>query len=269
MQVSLKSGLIVAGVILLCFVGFAAYHTITKNAYDARIVELQNQVAAKDQTIEVQKGVYEKLTIQTKSLESLLGSKDQELKSLKDQLDKQGAQLLTATSLVVKLRHDLETHSTPTPTVPVPDKPDTQRVMVDSKDDFDPFRVFGQIDVDCKYQTATIGLKLRQLKPLNISVVVSQDKEGTWRSTATSSVANFQVDIALAAVNPYLLEPKWYEKIGLGVDLGVGTNPGLLAGIGVYYTIGKFELGPRAWVVVDHGVSPYFGAQLLWHPFQH
>lgn len=270
-QVNLKTVLITAGVILAAMVALVAFWTISKNSYEARIVKLQNDVAARDTTIETAKDVYQKLALQTSDLSKLLDSKDDEVKRLKDQLDKTGAQLLTANTLVVQLKKTLESNAHVVLDPTDPKYPDIIHAQLDSKSDFDPFRVTADVVVDCgleQKQAPTASFKLAQTKPLKLSVVVSQDKDGAWRSTTSSSESNFQVDIGLSAVNPYMLEPHWYEKIGLGVDLGVGTNPGLLGAVGASYQIGKFEVGPKVWVVVDHGVSPYFGAQLLWHPFQ-
>lgn len=271
-ELNLKRVLILAGVVLLLGLGFAIYHTQTRNAYEARIVELQNDVASRDKTIETQKGVYERLSIQSQNLTELLGDKDRELVLLKKQLDDQGAEILTANKLIVKLRKDLE-HRADVPAQPVPPGHDTFERMfpIDSKDDLLPFRVTGWVTakpkMNCDPLTVSVGLNLTQVRPLNVSVLVSQDSDGSWRAHATSSEEAFEIDIALSGVNPRMLERKWYEKIGLGADIGIGTNPGFLVGLGAYYEIGRFEVGPRVWMVVDRGASAYFGAQLLWHPF--
>jgi len=272
MKISLKQALIIASIVLLSFATFAVVLTLKKNAYDNQIVQLQNEVAKRDKTIEVQQGVYQKLTIQTEDLKGLLNLQDAQVKLLLKQLESQGDQLLTANTLIIKLKKDLQSsghvHIDPID----PAHPEIVHTKLDSKDDFLPFRVKGEVVTDCgdkqKDMSSQASLTLSQVRPLSLTVAVSQGKDGSWRTTTTSSEKNFQIDVALAGVNPYLLEDKWYEKIGMGVDLGVGTNPGLLAGIGVFYQIGKFEFGPKAWVVVDHGTSPYFGAQLLWHPFK-
>lgn len=260
---------IVAGVVLLALsFAVAMYSFSVRSRYENQIADLQNRVAARDKTIETQKGIYEKLTIQSKDLEQLLGDKDAELTSLKDLLKKQGADLLTANTIIVQLKKELESIHTG-PVTPDENIHGAVVVKIDTRDDFDPFHVTGEAWVNCEALTSRVGLKLSQLRQIRFSVVVSQDKNKTWKSSATSNVDNFDVDIALAAVNPYFLEPKWYEKIGMNAEIGVGTSPGFLAGVGVSYQIKKFEFGPKAWFVADpHGIYPYFGAQLTWHPFQ-
>lgn len=265
----IKLALIIAGGALLLALAFAGFMTYRDHQRSAQIVELQNQIALRDKTIEVQKGVYQKLALQTKDLTKLLDEKDTELMALRDQLKKQGSELLTATTLIVKLKKDLKDAREVVVTVPDPLKPGMKRVELDTEEKLDPFQVVGKVDVDCDNGRAGVSIGLLQRSPIKFSVVVSQDKDGSWRSSATSSTSAFDIDIALGAVNPYLLEEKWYEKIGVGVDVGVGTAPGFLGGIGVFYEIGKFEVGPKAWfTATPQGVHPYFGAQLLWHPFK-
>lgn len=263
----LKYGCIV---LIVVVVGLVLVGAVKKSAYDSRIIELQNTVASRDQTIETQKGVYQKLSIQSRDLRDLLDKRDEQIKALEKQLKKSGDELLTANTLIVKLKKDLESNGSATQPTPDPQAPGIVRVDFDSKDDFLPFKVAGHTLGDCeRKQPPSANLKLSQVRPLKLSVVVSQGSDGSWKTSTTSSEENFGVDIALAAVNPYILEPRWYEKIGIDFELGVGTGPGFLVGTGVSYVFGKFEVGPKAWVVIDGaGVNPYFGAQLVWHPFQ-
>lgn len=268
-ELNLKGVLILAGVFLLLIGGFAGYHTIQSNSWRAREVALQNELASKDKTIELKEGLYQKSALQVKDLEDLLSGKDAELASLKDQLKKQGAELLTANTLIVKLKKDLKDARDVVVTTPDPTKPGVKQMEIDTQDRMDPFQIVGRAAIDCDSGKGNYSLGLMQRSPIKFSVVVSQDKDGTWRSSATSSTKAFEIDIALAAVNPYMLEEKWYEKIALGVEAGVGTAPGFLGGIGVFYEIGKFEVGPKAWFTAQpQGVWPYFGAQLTWHPFK-
>ncbi len=264
----IKIALIIAGGALLLALVFAGFMTLRDRQRLAQITELQNQVALRDKTIETQQGVYQKLSLQAKDLNQLLNEKDVELTALKGQLKKQGSELLTANTIVVRLRKDLHDARNVAVVIPDPLKPGVKSVDIDTEEKLDPFQVTGKVQIDCDTNQANYKLGLGQRSPIKFSVIVSQDKDGAWRSSATSSTSVFGVDISLAAVNPYLLEEKWYEKISLGLELGVGTNPGLLAGVGTDFEIGRFDVGPRVWMVIDRGVSPYFGASLSWHPFK-
>lgn len=269
-NVTLKSALISAGVLLAVIVALAAAFTLNRRSYEAKIVDLQNQVAARDKTTEVQVGLYQKLTIQSTNLQSLVDSKDQQIIELKNQLDKTGAQLLTASSLVVQLKDQIAKGTATTVVVTKPTTPDGKPTFsINQVQEFGPFEVGCEMSGTEPVTPNQVGyeIKLTQPRVFKLSVVVSQDKDGTWRTSTTSSDEDFKVDIGLAAVNPLLLAPKWYEKIGFDAELGIGTNPGLLAGIGASYEIGHFQIGPKAWVVLDKGASPYFGASMTWHPF--
>jgi hypothetical protein len=116
-------------------------------------------------------------------------------------------------------------------------------------------------------------VSVKQLRPLKITVAVTQDKDRQWHTYATSSDENTAVDIALSAVNPYILEPKWYEKIQLGLSLAGGSGTGgfgFLAGIDATYKIKQFDVGPAVFVTLGAGtaVTPFFGAKFNWRPFE-
>lgn len=265
----LKAALAAAGAVLLVALIFAGFMTWRDYERSAQITELQNQVALRDKTIEVQEGVYQKLTLQAKDLTDLLDAKDLQLMSLRDQLKKQGSELLAVNTIIVKLRKDLQDIKDAPVVIVDPTKPGVKQVNIDTEGRFDPFQITGNASINCDTNQGSYLVNLGQRSPIKFSVVVSQDKDGTWRSSATSSTKTFEVDIGLAAVNPYLLEEKWYEKLSLAAELGVGTKPGLLAGAGVNFEIGKFDVGPRVWAVVDtNGASPYFGISFAWHPFK-
>lgn len=268
---SLKSTLIFAGVVLLMAVVGAIGFTVSSNIAQGKIVALQNEVAKRDTTIEVQKGVYQKLTLQNKDLRELLDKDDVQLKLLQEQLAKSGANLLAANTLIVKLKTDLKSSGNVVVMEPDPKYPDIVRLGLDSKDDFAPFRVTGEVVTDCSMEQNNVpsaSLKLSQTRPLKLSVVVSQDKDGTWKTSTTSSEENFQIDIGLSAVNPYMLEPKWYEKIGLQAEIAAGS--GILVGVGATYKIGKFQVGPKVWGAMNWDLTPrgYAGVTLGWNPFE-
>jgi hypothetical protein len=277
-DLTLKRVLLLAGGVLALALALAIAFTVYRRGYESRILQLQNDVAARDQTIEVRAGEFQKLDLQTKDLSALLGNKDQQLVDLQRRLDSQGAQLLTANTLVVQLKQKLSQAGTTTIVVQPPTPGGETPLLFSNEADEGPFHIQcntflkTRANADGDFvlsRTAQPGFvtTLTQPRPWKLSVLVSQDRDGTWRTSTTSSEKDFQVDIALAGVNPYLLEPHRYEKVALDAEIGIGTNPGFLAGVGASYEIGHFEVGPKVWVVLDHGVSPYFGAALAWHPF--
>jgi hypothetical protein len=68
-----------------------------------------------------------------------------------------------------------------------------------------------------------------------------------------------------------VLQPKWYEHIGVAVDLGAGTNQsgvGALVGLGLNYQFMQFTLGPHVWLGLNNTVDKYYGISFEWRPFQ-
>jgi len=253
---------IIAGLLVVVVWG-----AVGKWQTDKELARLRNEAASKDQTIEIQKGLYTKLVIESDNIKSLLDSKDLQIKELLGQVKKNDEDLLTANQLVVQWKKAYEglatanqTHVEPTQ----PGQPGRDRVSF-NKD-------FGMIGVKGYTLTnpAEAWVSVNQLKPLKITVAVTEDKNHQWHSYATSSDENTAVDIALSGVNPYILEPKWYEKVQFNAVLAGGNTQngfGGLVGLGVSYKIKQFDVGPAAFLGIGTTVSPYFGATFAWRPF--
>ena len=265
MEISLPDKIIrIAFVALLAIVlALVITGAVMDSQHTSEVTELQNTIATQSKTIEVKEGLYSKLAVQSKDLSALLDKKDEQIKLLQKDLKKNGEDLLTANSLVLTWKRaylaTVAGHQTDIP--PTPGTEGVVRKRVDFEKDFGYIGAFGFTLTDPPEAT----IQVQQNRPLKLTVTVSQNDKGAWSSRTTSSEENVQVDITLAAVNPYMLEPKWYENIGISAELGAGT--GFLAGVGATYKIGKFEVGPKGWFTVTGPVSGFVGAQLLWHPF--
>jgi hypothetical protein len=250
-------GLLVVGVI-----GGA----LIKRHYDSEMARLRNEVAVRDETIEIQKGVYSKLALETDDLKSLLNSKDAEIKGLLAQVKKNKEDLLAANQLVVYWKKAYEAKGSGTQTE-TPGENGVVRKRVDFKKDFGAIGVTGWTITD----PAEYSLKVEQLRPLQITLAVSQDASGAWHSYATSNDENSAVDIKLAAVNPYLLEPRWYERIQFNAMLAggnAGSGFGVLVGAGASYRMKQFDLGPAVFLTISDRIDKYFGATFTWRPFE-
>lgn len=234
-----------------------------KSRYDSQLADLRNAVASRDQTIETQKGVFQKLSLESKDLSGLLDKSDEQVKLLQKELKDGKEQLLAATTIGLKWKKAYEAsvkgHQTE---VPSTEPGGTVRKRVDFENDFGYIGIVGHTLTD----PPEAYVKIQQNRPLRVTVAVSQDKSGAWKTRATSSEENVGVDITLAGVDPWVLQPKWYEHVGVDLDLGVGS--GVLGGLGVSYQIGKFQVGPKAWFTATDRVDKFFGVGLTWHPFQ-
>jgi hypothetical protein len=244
------------------------YGGIKQWSYNKTIAKLQNDVASKDKTIEVSKGVYEKLALESENLKALLDRTNSEVDSLVKELDKRDEDLLTANNLVVywKQKYDAKGPGTQTviPGTPTqPGQPAVDRIKVAFAKDF------GYLGVEGYTLTSPpeYWVSIANRRPLKLTLVVGRLKDGSWKADVTSSEDNVGVDISIAAVDTSLFAPPWYSKIGVGVDLGVGAQ-GFLGGVGASYAFGKFEVGPKVWIDIGgSGVGVFYGAAISWHPF--
>lgn len=239
-----------------------------KRAYDNQLVELQNQVAARDKTIEVSKGVYTKLTLQLTDLTSALDQKDEQVKGLEADLKKKKEDLLTASTVAIGWKKAYEAQVAGKQTdVPGVKPGDPTRVKVEFAKDF------GYIGVDGFTLTnpAEATVKVKQNRPLKVTLAISQDKNKVWHTYTTSSEENVGVDIQLTGVNPTVLLPKWYENIGITTSLGIGTNAsglGAMLGFGLDYAFKQFALGPAIWLGLNDHVDKYYGINFTYRPFK-
>jgi uncharacterized coiled-coil protein SlyX len=248
-------------------VALLIFGAIKKFSYDAKILELQNSLASKDKTIEVTNGVYEKLMLEHANLKDLLDRTNSQVDSLVKELDKRDEDLLAVNNLVVYWKHKYDAKGAGTQTtIPgaQPGQPNSgDRIKVAFAKDF------GYVGVEGFTLTSPpeYWISIANKRPLKLTLVVGRLKDGSWKADVTSNDDNVGVDIAIAAVNPGLLDMKWYERLGLSLDVGVGAR-GFLGGAGVSIYFDAFELGPKVWFNVGaNGVDPFYGASMTWHPF--
>jgi len=255
---------IITGLVILLAVG-ALFGAFKRYQYQKQIVHLQNAAAERDKTIEVQKGVFEKLTIQVKDANDLLNTKDKQLSELANELKHSKEQLLSFNTIAVAWKKAYEASIAGKQTV-VPAEGGKTRTKVEFQKDFGYIGVNGYTLTD----PAEAFVHVQQNRPLKISLAVAQDKDRAWHTYATSSEENVGVDIALTGVNPLILEPKWYEKIGVTSAFGLGLGnqgAGVLLGVGASYQFGKYEVGPSVWLSATNGLTKYYGGTFTWHPF--
>lgn len=264
----LKVGLAAMAALLIVAMIFGG---IKKYSYDKQLLEMSNTIAARDKTLEISNGMYDKLAIQNRDLESFLTSKDKETVALKVMLEKTKQDLLTANKLVVSWKKAyagaVAATQTTLPPTTVGGEP---RVQVKFAKDW------GYVGVEgwTKTNPAESWVSIKQNRPLKIALVVSQDSNKTWHSFATSSEENLGVDIELSAVNPWLTATKWYERValttfvGIGKDLGNTGNLTGIFGVGATVAVNQFDFGPFVAFHIGDTADPLVGLQFGWHPWQ-
>ncbi len=249
----IKYTAIVLGALLTCGALYLAYE---RRQHSSEVRELQNQLAAKDKTIEVQKDVYAKLTLQVEDLKTSIDTSTAAGQRLADEVKKSKGDLLSVSNALIQLR-DQVAKGKGTQTE------QAGRKRVEFGQDFGYARVDGFTLTD----PPEFQLKLGQgSRPLKLALALTQQRDRSWRTLVASSDPNVAVDIGITAVNPLILEPRWYEKLRVHLDLGAGD--GVLAGAGASYSFGRFDLGPSVWATTLGGGSKFYGLNLSWAPFK-
>lgn len=238
---------------------------LKSHSLQKRIVDLQNENAKLAPTIEENKGLFARLAQQSNDVKGQLDLKDQQMKELSDQLKSAKENLGSAVALALKWKHDYEATATAAQTVVPPTSTGgSERLRVDFNKDFGSIIVGGYTLTN----PAEAYLKVTQGVPLRVAIAISQDGARAWHAYATSSDENIGIDITLASVNPWISDPKWYEKIGVSAAVAVSPLEGLLAGAGLTYKFNKVEIGPSIFADVGPHSTLFYGAGAIWHPFE-
>lgn len=250
---------------VILFVGLIGF-VVQKRSWRKEVTNLQNQLALSAKTVQEKDGLYEKLTVQTTDLQGLLNSKDAQIRALEQQVKSDRGQLVSVSQAVTTWKKAYEGLATASQTgIPSSTNQPTAegRVKVEFQKDFGYIGVSGYTLTN----PAEAYVRVQQNRPLKITVATAQAKDGSWRTYTTSSEENVAVDIEMAGVNPFVLEPKWYEGLELQGQLGV-SGQGLLGGAGLGVKISNFTVGPNVWGVLDPTPKAFFGMNLSWRPFE-
>lgn len=239
----------------------ALYLAYVRHANAAQVTQLQNEIAKRDQTIEVQKGVYAKLAQDTQNLKGLLDTSQEEQRRLKEELDKSKGQITALTQVNIRLQKQIATGTGPV--IIIPPKPGesgpSYQVAFDKT--FGLYRVWGSTIAPA----GTYVLHLDQEQDLKLAVALARQKDGSWKSYVTSNDPNTKVDIGVTAIDETVFAIKWYERMKLHIDLGVGD--GVFGGVGLSYQFGKFDIGPSVWGFTEGGGRTVYGLNFAWSPF--
>lgn len=256
----LKIGMMGLAALLLILV---VYGAITKYTQEKTIAEMVNAIAERDRTIEIQKGVYDKLTLTSKNLEKMLVERDEATVALKKQLEDLDAKVVSVNKLVISWKKSyqdlLNAQQHTDPQAP-------NRVVVE----FGP-KALGPVVVQgyTKTNPPEAKVNIEQSKPIQLTIAVSQDKDKLWHTDVTTD-DDLRVEIKEAAVNPWVLEPRWYEGISISsvVAIGKGENATGLLGIGATIPIKQFNIGPMFFVHTGAEIDAMIGVTFAWRPFQ-
>jgi hypothetical protein len=256
------SALIVIAILL----GAVVYAYVKYRGYQSELANLRNQVAEKDRTVEVLKGQYTKLAGENTDLKA----SDAELRKL---LKKTNQDLVAETEAKVywKGRYVWVIENKPKPDGDFKPPP-VQLACTDKPQTYTGVQDIGLLKLTIDTFTVDPSFQNKLIveagsKPLVLTLDLTRDANKQWRTFVKSSDERIGVEIGINSVNIEPLQPRWYERLKVHVDVGAGlSDGGVLGGLGVGYQFGAFDLGPSIWGTTAGGT--YGGMNLSWAPFK-
>lgn len=111
-------------------------------------------------------------------------------------------------------------------------------------------------------------LELSRTEPLRLEISLAKGKDGSWRVYVDSNNAGLETADLDLAVDMSIFESKWYEKIGIGGDIGVG--PGVQTTIRAFYDVDRaWFVGPFMTFQYDGSkFQKFYGATVGFYPFR-
>jgi len=256
----------ILAVLIVVSGGFFLYE---KSSHARTNKKLNNEVAKLQSTIKETETVFSKLAVQINDIET----ENTELQTILDDRD-ESIVALSKVSLKWKDKY-LKIANAEQSVVDENNNPVV--IDVDCEDCFlgKRFRVdFEQMDGILYVKGFTLTnpayaeLKLERTKPLELEIALTKGKDGKWRVYVDGNNAGLEPSELNLIVDTSLFDPKWYEKIGLGVDIGVG--PGVQTTIKAFYDVDiSWFVGPFITFQYDGaGFNKFYGTTIGYYPFR-
>lgn len=238
---------------------------LQKRSHESDVTNLHNKIARQSETIEVHEDTYEKKTEALSNLSDLLKVYEAEknrdsstIKELRKRITKKSEQILSTNRLALKWKEAYEAEADASQ-----DETDDGRLKVSFERDFGYLGVSGFTLTNPAYAS----VRVQQNRPLVLTTTITQGRDKQWSTYVTSSEENISADIKIAAVNPYLFETKWYEKISIDVGSNISAY-GLYPYVGTSYPFGPLSLSAGLSASpADQSVSWYTSFNYSWAPF--
>ena len=259
-------------VLIALIIAISIFGYIRYTRYETDLTKLRNALAQADKTIETVKGTFTRLTMEISGLKATNTE-------LQKTIEKQKLDVITAEQLAITWRkkYNVYVKTHPDTDVHPPDwwSPIGPIACTPQQNPLTAEQDFGLVKSTVYLMTADPQTQVRLAlgpggRPLKLNLALTRDKDKTWRSFVTVEPPddeNISVDIVSTAVNMEPLDERWYEKLKLHMDFGVGS--GVLGGAGLSYELGNIDFGPSIWGATSgNGGSVFYGLNFSWAPFK-
>lgn len=259
---------ILAALAVILMLTVAISLDLKKRSYDSEILRLQNLVAEKDQTIEIKEGLFVKKAQEYSDLKELLDSSRDREKQLRDEISKNKEKILALTKAAVYWKKAYEGAVNATqepgeePSASCKDECLRIRTRVNFSKDFGVIKVTGYTVTN----PPEGSVKVEQVRPVVVTIALSQSKDGSWNVRGTTDDENIGIDFKIAAVNPLVLERKWYEDVYVSNQFGI-SGSGVTDTVGLGMRFGSISVGPTYTYTHDGSSSTFYGGSVSWFPF--
>lgn len=121
---------------------------------------------------------------------------------------------------------------------------------------------------------AYASINLHWIKPLELQLVLTKAKDGSFKVYIDSQNNTFVPTELLLKVDPSILGRKWFEKISINGGIGFGhtfSDPKswggyLSAGVG-YLITPRINVGLNVTALYNRDIQLYYGVQFSYYPF--
>lgn len=262
------TGLILGGISLLAIIsslifGFAKNAELEKER-QARI-QAQNEIARLSVTEQETQGVWSRLAQEQQNIKEQLAQNNQVLANLITERDEQ---IISLTKAVGRIRNVRVVVDRPNVTETQQTSPDgTSRLRVD----FDQMHSdFIRIAGHTLTNPAEAEISLEFPKPLELTVVSTQNPDLSWRTYVESNWQELEIQNIESSIHPLEQNKKqWFENIFFGFSGMTNTDfNGGFAAVDLGYDFGIFSFGPSfgGAFTSDSGVF-LFGLRAQINPF--
>jgi hypothetical protein len=261
-------GKIIMAIVIAAFGIFGLASFLRANAEEAKRIEAQNETARISTVIQEKEDLWSRLSQQKDDLASVLRQSNSDLAS---RLEDQGAAIVSLSETIANfkpVRVIVRTENVSQDPVDPTEPGGEQRIRVSFHEEVDPIRVEGFTLSNPPEAEVTVGFT----RPLKLRTVITQERNGAWRTYVQGDWPNLTIEQIETVVNPQAARSRSVvENIIVGGNLHTSWQLDSAVGevFALYSFKDSFAAGPSVGVGIINGESDLLlGAQFQWHPWR-